>query len=285
MSTAQENFEINIKSAEELAKILMACNRLREEQQVSILLEQIKEMEKSYSATLKELDAVKTQLKDLSQGVAEAKRSSLSQIINETDARLTEQRNVLQKIGKSLNEGAKHIVEKFKQIGIKALNNVCTFLGIKEKLTELRDCARSNEMTMKSSVEKIEKVESELAAVKLHAKNVIRALAGKETAVSENEKKSKFFESLKAPYLKQQKKYAQKCEKLNKAIEKFDSLEKNANAGRNKDSVIEKLSDNKKILDSKAAEQDMQQQENKTAEQKDTRQQEKAEKQHDNAAR
>lgn len=128
-------------------------------------------------------------------------------------------------------------------------------------------------MTMKSSIEKIEKVESELGAAKFHAKNVIKALAGKETLATDIDKKSKFFEALKKPYIKQQEKYAQRCEKLDKAIGKFDSLEKAADAVKDRSSVKVKLSDNKKILDTKAAKQ------------KNMPQQEKAEKHHENPER
>ena len=281
MSANQQNIEsINMENVKELMQILTVCNKLMEKQQINLLMEQMKEMEKSYAAVQKELESVKKQLnkeklKNLSQEVMEPEQNSLLQIANEAESKLAKQHDVLKKIGENLNTRAKQIVEKFKNVGINALNKVCEFLGIKEKLIALRDCVRSNEMTMKSSIEKIEKVESELGAAKLHAKNAIRALAGKETLTPNIEKKSKFFEALKKPYMKQQEKYAQRCEKLNKAIGKFDSLEKAADAVnvKNRSSVKEKLSDNKKILDDKAAAQ------------KDMPQQEKSEKNHENPER
>ena len=281
MNANQQNIEpINMENVKELMQILTVCNKLMEQQQINLLMEQMKEMEKNYTATLKELASVKkqlnkVQLKNLSQEVAEPEQNIQLQIANEAENKLAKQYDVLKKIGENLNKRAKQIVEKFKDIGVKALDNVCKFLGIKEKLITLRDCARSNEMTMKSSIEKIEKVESELGAAKLHAKNVIRTLVGKETLTPDIEKKSKFFETLKKPYMQQQEKYAQRCEKLEKAIGKFDTLEKAADAVKvkNRSSVKEKISDNKKILDTKAAEQ------------KDTHQKEKSEKHHENPER
>lgn len=285
MSTNQQNIEsfeaLKMENVKELMQILTVYNKLMEKQQINLLMEQMKEMQKNYTATQKELASVKkqlnkVQLKNLSQEVAKPpEQNSLLQITNEAEDKLAKQHDVLKKTGENMNKRARQIVEKFKNIGIIALNNVCEFLGIKEKLIALRDCARSNEMTMKSSVEKIEKVESEFGTAKFHAKNAIRVLAGKETLQADIEKKSKFFETLKKLYMKRQEKYAQRCEKLDKAIGKFDSLEKAADAVKvkNRNSVIDKLSDNKKILDVKAAEQ------------KDALQQEKSEKHHENPER
>lgn len=270
---------IQFKNVEELFKMLIACDRVREERQISILLEQMNEMEKNYSATLKELADVKVKLNELTETAGGAKQSKISQIANDAEAKLARQYDAVKKIGHSLNEGAKRIVEKFKEIGIKALDNVCKFLGIKEKLVELRDCARSSETAMKNAIEKIEKVEYELGATTLHAKNVLRALSGKEALSPEEGKKSRFFETIKSPYRKQQRKYARRYEKLSHAINKFGSLEKAASVYRdskNRDSIKEKLSENKEATKSKELDR-------KEAQQ--TKQQEKKEKQYDNIAR
>lgn len=289
MSVIGEN--VNINNVEELMGILNMCNKLKEEQQIHMLLEQMQEMETNYASVLQELASIKVklnkmQLDNLSQTPAkmtekEAYRDNVVQMssiiqmetsANEVTHDITKKYHNLQNIGKNLNEGAKQVVRKFKEIGISALDNVCGFLGIKEKLIELRDDARSNEMKMKTSVEKIEKIESELNATMLHAKNVGRAMLGKNTLAETSGKKSKFFDMLKKPYLKHQAKYAGQCEKLNKAIEKFDSLEQAARNIRNRDSVRDKLEDNKKIIEFRSAE-------------KDDMQQEKSEIQRDDCAR
>ena len=270
---------------EELSAILSAHDMKRDKQQLDLLLGQMKAMEKNYHDTLKELAGVKSQLRELTEAIGEPKQGMLAQIAYDAEAKLAEQYNAVKKIGHSLNEGAKRIVEKFKEIGIKALNNVCKFLGIKEKLVALRDCARSNETAMKNSIEKIEKVEHELGAAKLHAKNVLRALSGKETLAAEEGKKSRFFEAIKSPYRRQQEKYAKRHEKLSRAIDKFDSLEKAANGYRgndksNRESVKEKLAGNQEAIKAKEQSQKEAQQA-----QKETKQHEKQERQHDNAAR
>lgn len=261
MSTLGENSEIN--NVEELISILNMCNKAKEGLQISMLLEQMQEMEKNYTSVLQELTTVKAklnsiQLNNLSQDVTKTAekevKNNVVQISDEASHDITEKYNNLQNIRENLNAGANQVIQKFKDVGITALNNVCEFLGIKEKLIHLRDDARSNEMKMKTSIEKIEKIESELGATILHAKNMSRAIAGKEALAETSGKKSKFFDMLKKPYLKHQVKYAKQFKKLNKSIEKFDSLEKAAGNIRNRDSVINKLSDNKKIVESQNTE-------------------------------
>lgn len=236
----------NIK---ELLRILEDSGKTHEKEQISLLIEQMEEMNKNYAATLRELETVKTQLKNYSQQgipITESRqRANLLLMTNEVGDKLAAQHNDLQQDRKSLDEKAKQVVENFKKAGISALNNVCDFLGIKEKLIKYRDIARSNEMTMKTSVEKIETVESELNAAKTHAKNVFRAMSGREIMDAANVKESKFFKRLKAPYLKRQNKYAKRYEKLNRAIAKFDSLE-NAAHPSNKYSHIDSEKDSSK---------------------------------------
>lgn len=217
---------------EELLRILEESKKFNEKEQISLLVEQMEEMNKNYAAVLRELETVKLQLKNYSHQampLSESRqRENLLLMTNEVGNKLAAQHNELQRDRRSLSEKAKQVVDNFKKIGASALNNVCDFLGIKERLVKYRDIARSNEMTMKASVEKIEKVESELNAAKNHAKNVFRAIRGKETLDTANIKESKFFNRLKAPYLKRQNKYAQRYEKLSRAIAKFDSLERAA---------------------------------------------------------
>ena len=259
----------------ELLNILNMCNKAKEQLQISMLLEQMQEMEKNYASVLQELTEVKVklnsiQLNNLSQ--TPTKAADVVQLSDDVSHDITEKHHNLQNIRQNLNAGAKQVVQKFKDVGITALNNVCGFLGIKEKLIQLRDDARSNEMKMKTSIEKIEKIESELGATILHAKNVGRAIAGKEALTETSEKKNKFFDMLKKPYMKHQAKYAKQCGKLNRAIEKFDSLEKAAGNIKNRNSVKNKLSDNKKIVESQNAK-------------KNDMQHEKSEKQRDNHER
>ena len=225
----------NMDNVEELLKIMLVGNMLQEHQQINILLEQIK--------------------------VMEGKKSKLlANFMGKTKEVAKAQRTHLQGIKKDLNEKAKQVVQHFKNAGIKALYNVCNLLGVQDKLIALRDQARSSEMHMKNAVEKIAIIETELTSASVHFKNAGRIISGKENAVTmkqeENQagrKNISLLKILKAHYKKFQKRYAEKAEKLDKAIEKYKMLDK-------RESVLDKLSENKekvfsdKSMDSKRIE-------------------------------
>ncbi len=247
----------NMDNVEELLKIMLVGNMLQEHQQINILLEQIKVMEENQSAVLQELADLKKQLNDMQEG---KKSKLLANFMGKTKEVAKAQRTHLQGIKKDLNEKAKQVVQHFKNAGIKALYNVCNLLGVQDKLIALRDQARSSEMHMKNAVEKIAIIETELTSASVHFKNAGRIISGKENAVTmkqeENQagrKNISLLKILKAHYKKFQKRYAEKAEKLDKAIEKYKMLEKRA-------SVLDKLSENKekvfsdKSMDSKRIE-------------------------------
>lgn len=224
---------IEMNNVVELQKILLAVNKLREERQINELVEQMKEMEKNYESVVQELAGVKEQLKELTN---EAPKGKITEVVNDTIAQAEEKQGILRSIGEELNQKAKNVVQKFKDIGVTALNNVCGFLGLKEKMLIMRDMAQSNAMSMKNSVEKIETIESELAAAKLHVKNIAKAAAGKEVSTVPKKTENKLLGILKARYMRHEKKYSDKVEVLNQAIAKIINLEYKAHEikGRNK---------------------------------------------------
>lgn len=219
---------LKFDNTEELLKIMAACYKLREEEQIGLLIGQMKEMEKNFASVQKELSAVKKQMETLTQGMTPETKEDLIQTAEDVASKAAQQHQNLHSIDRHLESRSKQAVQKFKEAGISALDKVTQFLGIKEKLTVLRDNARSTETAMKNSIEKLEKIERELAATKFHAKNVIRSIAGKETPSAPPEQKSKLFEMLKAPYVKRLKKYSKRVSRLNKSIAKYDSLERKA---------------------------------------------------------
>lgn len=240
---------VEINNVLDLQKILFACNKLKEQQQMDLLVNQIKEMEKNYSAVIQELNAIKEQLREM-EARDKAPGGVLSKLAQEADSKVTEQFNKFQNLKKDLNEKAGKLIQKFKEMGITALNNVCQFLGIKEKLITLRDATRSNEMKDIQATEKIENIQIELGLAKMHMKNIGRVATGKETLYPSELPESKqgvvnkFLEKLKSLYSKEAKLFSSIVTKLDKAIDKFDALEAKA-------SVLGKLSDNKKEISAK----------------------------------
>lgn len=241
---------MDLSSVIELQKILAACNKLSQEQQIAILVEQMREMEKNLSAVMQELSAVKEQLNDLS--ADNAQKGTLTKMAETADAKLSEQSAHLKAAGKDLNEKARGLVQKFKDFGITALNHVCEILGIKERLIVMRDNARSNAQSALESAEKIAKIEQELGLAKLHKKNAVKTALGKEPAEVSEIKENKILKSLRSIYNRLYEKYSRRVEKLDKAISRFDNLEHKAqDIKKAKKSLTEKLADNVKLVEAR----------------------------------
>ncbi len=250
--TAAKNQKVNMENVEQLLKILLAVNKLHEEQQINILMNQISEMEQKYAGVMQELTDIKGQLnealsKNESDPVISQNKGVFQKLGEQMDGTIAARQQKLENIKQDLNQKAQTVVQKFKEIGIKALNKVCEFLGIQEKLVELRDHARSSEMDMKIRVEKIDMVEKELSGAAFQIRNAGRIIAGKEQAVATSSETSKGFsllQMIKNHFLKRQEAYARRAEKLDHAIDKFRSLEEKA-------SVLGKLAENKEQLSEK----------------------------------
>ena len=248
---------VHIEKVVELLKILTVANMVREQQQVNILLEQMQRMEANQLSMMQELADVKQQLNTVMEKMeaSSARKGVLSKVSEQVDRGLAAQHQHLQDMKQDLNTKAGEVTQKFRDMGTKALNNVCGFLGVKEKMIAMRDKARSAEVDMQIAVEKITAVENEFSAAKAHLKTAGRITVGKEPdlGIKADEKADRRRLSplniMKKIYLKHQKKYADRVAKLDRAIKKVDLLEKRA-------SVLDKLSDNKENLDSVKEEKD-----------------------------
>lgn len=243
-------------SVEELMRILVVANMLHEQQQIGLLMNHIAESEKNHAAVMQELADIKEQLNELlsrtesSPDISKNKRV-FTNLAEQAEKGLKAQGEKLQDMKQELNQKAQHVVQNFKDTGVKALNGVCNFLGIQEKLIAMRDQARSSERDMKNAAEKLNAVEMELSEAASHLGNAGRIVSGREKSVSEeraesqNEKKGPaLFRMFRNHFQKRQNTCAQRVEKLNGAIEKCRTLEQKA-------SVLSKLSENKEKVAAK----------------------------------
>ncbi len=238
-----------MKNMDELMKILLLAKNIQAEQQINLLLSQMDEMEKNHAEVMRELTDIKQMLNE---ALAKPAYRPIKERCQEAATNLMEQaadtseRFQQQVLGfkQELNSKAEKLVQNFKDMGVRALNNVCEFLGIQEKLIVMRDEARSSESRMKNAVEKIEQIEKELNKVLAHTKNMGRILSGKEDDLSKGQDINREIaplQLLKKHFLKSQQKYSERTEKLEQKIEKYRSLEKKA-------SVLSKLSNHKEKI-------------------------------------
>lgn len=122
---------------EELLKILLDVNMEQNRQTVSLLMNYMNDIEENFYAVLEELDTVKEQLSHV-QNTPQAKE--VRSVLTDLSGRLQEKAAFLsgqiQEMRTNFNDKAVQLVQNFKEHGVSALNHVCEFLGVKEKLAQ-----------------------------------------------------------------------------------------------------------------------------------------------------
>lgn len=233
----------------ELQQILEQHDMGKEAQQVSLLLEQIQAMQQNYNIVFQGLKAVRNQLDQLQNMPQIGTPSAIVNQMAAFEGSVQNQYKQFQDMRKQMNAKAGTLIQKFKEIGVKALSNVCKFLGIKENLIKMRDAARSNAAEAKSIIEKVDSIGNEVKKTGVHLRNIGRAAAGKELIDPAAKEQLKIFRSLKSHYEKNLNIFEKRTEKLNASIEKVDKLEKAAD----RVSVRDKLANNRKSVEAKDA--------------------------------
>ena len=249
---------VETNKIEELLKILEEQGRTTEKQQITLLLDEMRDMKQNYVSVEQELKDIKGQLNIL-QGMLMNHGIYHNQMESDLAVRFEKMNEVphqsLKNIQESLNEKAGQVIENFKAFGTKALNKVCEFLRIEEHLTKLKDSMQSRAVAMHESIEKLGKIEFEMGNASLHAKNVGRTIAGKETLDPADRKENKFFKNLESKLQSMESFYMKMSDKLGNAINRFEDLARAAGKRAEKPSVIKQLQDYKeqtKLLPQKA---------------------------------
>lgn len=211
---------------EELLKILLDVNMEQNRQTVSLLMNYMNDIEENFYAVLEELDTVKEQLSHV-QNTPQAKevRSVLTDLSGRLQEKAAFSSGQIQEMRTNFNDKAVQLVQNFKEHGVSALNHVCEFLGVKEKLAQLHDSFIQTAQDMQDSIDKIDRVSQELRESSTHARNAGRALAGKEALEVPVQKETGFFHHMKRPYKSMQNFCLRKADKLEKDIAKLVLLE------------------------------------------------------------
>lgn len=239
---------------EELLKILLDVNMEQNRQTVSLLMNYMNDIEENFYAVLEELDTVKEQLAHV-QNTSQTKevRNVLTDLSGQLREKAVFLQGQLHEMRTNLNEKAAQLVQNFKEHGVTALNHVCEFLGVKEKLTQLHDSFVQTAKDMQDSMDKIDRVSQELRETATHAKNAGRVLTGKAALELPQPKETGFFHHMKRPYRSMQNFCLKNADKLEKDIAKLELLEQRAgrmNQGNNtKVSVKKDSKENPSIMD------------------------------------
>lgn len=241
-----EEKETEMPNIEELLKILLDVNLEQNRQTVHLLMNYMNDIEEKIFFVLEELDTVKAQLAQVQQ-IPQTKevRHTLADLMQNLQGQANHLQEQIHSMKTRLNEKAAQLVQNFKNQGVAALNHVCVFLGVKESLTQIRESLLQSAKEMQSSMDKIDQVAEELRAATTHAKNVGRAVVGKEAQEVAQPKEGGFFYQMKRPYQAMQDFCLKNARKIEKDIHKIENLEQRVGkiADGKKAAGVEKLTD------------------------------------------
>ena len=129
-----------------------------------------------------------------------------------------------------------------KQHGISALNKAADFLGVKKALAEMKGSVQDAIASTQSSIDRINAIGSELHALNEHAKNLGRALTGKERKELTQRNEDKGVLAAIAKPLKRHKTALEGMEKnIDRAMARVERLEQAAAKGKEKPSIREEI--------------------------------------------
>ena len=217
----------------ELLDLLTQNGKKQEVAELSALFAQFSAMETQYDKVLSELAAVREQLATLHDG---GNRAAAMQETKQTQAHITQAKETLSTLKGNMTDKIRKTLAAVKQHGISALNKAADFLGVKKALAEMKGSVQDAIASTQSSIDRINAIGSELHALNEHAKNLGRALTGKERKELTQRNEDKGVLAAIAKPLKRHKTVLEGMEKnIDRAMARVERLEQAAAKGKDKE--------------------------------------------------
>ncbi len=188
----QDNFK-------ELLRLLDEKGLHEEKGQVMRLADYIDNMDRQFGKVLKELQAVKHQVKRLEQ---RGLRQAVLRTVGKIEAKVHAAKMELLDLKEQLIDGMNRAATGFKQKGILYVYKTIDFLGIKNGLLGVKKHLRQSLETADRGIVSLGNIGDEMYGVRTHLGNIRRELAGKEplTAGSREMEKGAVFQMQKMLY-------------------------------------------------------------------------------------
>lgn len=162
------------------------------------VLGQVGAMEKQLDAAVKELAAMRQELKT-AQEQNHPVRTTLQKAVIAMQGQVLDLRDKLAELKRQVIDGSKSAVAAFREKGIAALDNVARFFKIKPMLETMRDSLNESIKWDDNAISKIEAISAEYHQAGRHLKNIGRAMLGKE-GIQEAKPTGKLAKTILAPY-------------------------------------------------------------------------------------
>lgn len=162
------------------------------------VLNQVATMEKQLDAAVKELAAMRQELKTAQEQNHPVKHA-LQKTVIAMQGQVLDLRDKLAELKQHVVDGCKNAVAAFRENGISALDNVARFFKIKPLLETMRDSLNESIKWDDKAISKIETISAEYHQAGRHLKNIGRAMLGKE-AIQEAKPPGMLTKTILAPY-------------------------------------------------------------------------------------
>lgn len=161
------------------------------------LLKQVGQMERQLDAAVKELAAMRQELRT-AQEQNHPVKTALQKAVIIMQGQVLDLWERLAELKQNVIGGCKNAIAAFQEKGISALDNVARFFKIRPILESMREDLSKGIKLNEATISNIEYVSTEYHEAGLHIKNMVRAMAGKE-AIQEAKAVGKLAQALKAP--------------------------------------------------------------------------------------
>ena len=145
------------------------------------VLNQVGAMEKQLDTAVKELTAMRQELKT-AQEQNHPVKATLQKAVIVMQGQVLDLRERLANLKQNVIDGCKNAVAAFKENSISALDNVVRFFKIRPNLENMRDTLAKNIQYDDKAIAKIEAISTEYHQAGRHLKNMGRTMLGREAA-------------------------------------------------------------------------------------------------------
>lgn len=190
------------------------------------VLNQVGAMEKQLDAAVKELAAMRQELRT-AQEQNHPVKTALQKAVIVMQGQVLDLRDKLAELKQSVIDGCKNAIAAFKETGISALDNVARFFKVRPILESMRDMLTKDIQYDDKAIAKIEAISTEYHQAGRHLRNMGRVMLGREAA-QEVKQPGKLAAVISAPFRAERFHFSHIKSHIEKSLNTLAQLEERA---------------------------------------------------------
>lgn len=177
-------------------------------------------------------------------------KKTLNEAADRLENRCNEIKEQLFEVKENIKHKAEEIVADFKKRGKEALNRVCKFAGLKDKLMGIRNKVKEGIVDTEHTIAKIDAFGKGMREAGQKVANTFRTFADREEVdYSGQEKRFSKTEIMKKPWKWQKKVYESMVLRLDASIDKVEDLARDVEINRMNDKLADKEKQTEEVME------------------------------------